>query len=98
MDLELKIVGHIKKNIANEQEENDQFDLPEESRIIEKIEKLKSMPTEVLAVFFEAKTEVFASVDWANVLRTLREEVLVKYDPGKGLIDDSEDYDKQWFS
>jgi hypothetical protein len=98
MDLELKIVGHIKKNIANEQEENDQFDLPEESRIIEKIEKLKSMPAEVLAVFFEAKTEMFTSVDWANVLRTLREEVLVKYDPGKGLIDDSEDYDKQWFS
>jgi hypothetical protein len=98
MDLELKIVGHIKKNIANEQEENDQFDLPEESRIIEKIEKLKSMPAEVLAVFFEAKAEMFATIDWGNILRTLREEVLVKYDPGKGLIDDSEEYDKQWFS
>jgi len=98
MDLELKIVGHIKKNIANEQDEKGQFDLPEESQITEKLEALKSMPPEMLAVFFEAKAEAFTAIDWSNVLRTLREEVLVKYDPGKGLIDDTEEYDKQWFS
>jgi hypothetical protein len=33
MNLELKIVSHIKKNIANEQEEKDLYDLPEESRL-----------------------------------------------------------------
>ena len=98
MDLEFKIVGHIKKNIANEQEEKGQFDLPEESHIREKINVLKSMSPDTLAMFFEAKAEDFKDVNWDNVLRTLREEVLVKYDPGKGLIDDSEDYDKQWFS
>lgn len=98
MDLEFKIVGHIKKNIANEQDEKGQFDLPEESHIKEKMEALKSMPPEILAIFFDAKVEALKIVDWESILRTLKEEVLVKYDPGKGLIDDSEEYDKQWFS
>jgi len=98
MNLESKIVGHIKKNIANEQEEKGLFDLPEETHIKEKIDALKGMPSEMLAVFFESKPDEFKSVSWESILRTLREEVLVKYDPGKGLIDDSEEYDKQWFS
>lgn len=98
MDLESKIVGHIKKNIANEQDEKGSYDLPEETQIKDKIEALKGMPPEMLAVFFESKPDEFKNVSWESVLRTLREEVLVKYDPGKGLIDDSEEYDKQWFS
>jgi len=98
MDLESKIIGHIKKNIANEQDEKGLFDLPEETHIEEKIDKLKGMPLEMLAIFFESKPEEFKSINWENILRTLREEVLVKYDAGKGLFDDSEDYDKQWFS
>ena len=98
MDLELKIVRHIKKNIANEQEEKNLFDLPEESHIINKIEALKGMPLDMLAIFFDVKAEDFKVVNWVNVLRASREEILVKYDPGKGLMDDSEEYDKQWFS
>lgn len=98
MDLELKIIGHIKKNIANEQEEQNLYDLPEESQIKEKINVLKNMDADTLAIFFEAKSEDFKTLNWDNVAKTLREEILVKYEPGKGLIDDSEDYDKQWFS
>lgn len=98
MDLESRIVGHIKKNIANEQEESGLFDLPEVAHIKEKIDALKSLPPEMLAVVFEAKANDFRSLEWEVVYRILREEVLVKYDPGKGLIDDSEEYDKQWFS
>jgi hypothetical protein len=98
MDLELKIVKHIKKNIANEQEEKELFDLPEEKHITNKIEALKGMPPAMLAVFFDVEAEDFKSVNWDIILRTLREEILVKYEPGKGLIDDSEEYDKQWFS
>jgi hypothetical protein len=98
MKLESKIINHIKKNIANEQEEKNLSDLPEESHIINKVEGLKRMPPENLAVFFDAKSENFQFVNWENILRTLLEEILVKYDPGKGLVDDSEEYDKQWFS
>lgn len=98
MDIELKIVRHIKKNIAEEQEEKNSFDLPEEKHIKGKIETLKSMSPEILGQFFNAKTEDFNSINWNDILRTLREEILVKYEPGKGLVDDSEEYDKQWFS
>lgn len=98
MDLELKIVSHIKKNIANEYEEKYLFGLPEESYLIDKIEALKGLPHETLAVFFDVKAVDFKDLSWDNVLRTSREEILVRYDPGKGLIDDSEEYDKQWFS
>ena len=98
MDIELKIVGHIKKNIANEQDEKGIFDLPDESHIKDKVEVLKNMPVEMLVVFFDSNSKDFAAVDWDNIMRTLHEEVLVKYDPGKGLIDDTEEYDKQWFS
>jgi hypothetical protein len=98
MDIEKKIVSHIKKNIANEQDEKGLFDLPEESHIRKKIEVLKNMQIEILANFFESNQKDCSAIDWDNVLRTLQEEVLVKYDPGKGLIDDTEEYDKQWFS
>lgn len=98
MDIELKIVRQIKRTIADEQEEKDLFDLPEENHITKKIEALKGMPIESLAVFFEVAAVDFTLVNWDNILRTLREEILVKYEPGKGLIDDTEEYDKQWFS
>ena len=98
MDIELKIVRQIKRTIADEQEEKDLFDLPEENHITKKIEALKGMPVESLAVFFEVAADDFKLINWDNILRTLREEILVKYEPGKGLIDDTEEYDKQWFS
>lgn len=98
MNIESKLIKHIKKNIANEQEENDLFDLPEESHIVNKIEILKAIAHENLAIFFDAKPDDFKNVDWDRILRTVLEEILVKYEPGKGLIDDSEEYDKQWFS
>jgi hypothetical protein len=98
MEIESKIICHIKRNISSEQEENDLTDLPEESHLIDKIEKLKGIPIETLAAFFESKPKELESLNWDSILRTLREEILVKYEPGKGLIDDSEVYDKQWFS
>lgn len=98
MSLESKIVAHIKKNIANEQDESESFQLPDEKYIENKLNVLKELSADVLAVFFGSKEKDIKNLNWSAVLRTLREEVLVRYDPGKGLIDDSEEYDKHWFS
>ena len=59
---------------------------------------MKSSPAFV-AINFVGCTELeFANVDWAVVTRRLKEEVMVRYDQGSGIVDDSETYDKQWFS
>ena len=98
MDLESRIVGHIKKNIANEQDEKGTNELPEVSHIEEKINILKEINSEILASIFESKIDDCKNLNWDSVLSRLREEVIVKHDSGKGLIDDSEGYDKHWFS
>jgi hypothetical protein len=98
MKIEQKIIRQIKRNIADEQEEKGLFDLPEENDITKKINSLQGGPPEFLAQLFSVEVAEFTHVDWDEIHRTLREEILVKYEPGKGLIDDSEEYDKQWFS
>jgi len=98
MDLESKIISHIKKNFSNEQEQNSSFELPEESTILDKINKLKGIPPEMLAVIFEVEESNVHDANWDFITRTLQEEIMVKYTPGIGLEDDTEHYDKQWFS
>jgi hypothetical protein len=98
MKIEQKIIRQIKRTIADEQEEKGLFDLPEENDITKKINSLQVVPQEFLAQLFSVEVAEFKNVNWEEIHRTLREEILVKYEPGKGLIDDSEEYDKQWFS
>ena len=98
MKIEQKIIRQIKRTIADEQEENGIWDLPEENDITKKVNSLKEGPPEFLAQLFSVSSSELTHVNWDEIHQTLREEILVKYEPGKGLIDDSEEYDKQWFS
>jgi hypothetical protein len=98
MNLEHKIIAHIKKNISNEIEESGQLMLPSESQIHEKVKALQEMPSAMLAIFFEVAPSDFNGIDWSSIYTSLREEVLVKHEQGKGLIDEAEVYDKNWFS
>ena len=98
MQTEEKIVRLLKALISSDMMELGDDSLPEESLLHSKIEGMKSSPAFV-AINFVGCTEVeFANVDWEVVTRRLKEEVMVRYDQGSGIVDDSETYDKQWFS
>ena len=98
MQTEEKIVRLLKALISSDMMELGDDSLPEESLLHSKIEGMKSSPAFV-AINFVGCTELeFANVDWKVVTRRLKEEVMVRYDQGSGIVDDSETYDKQWFS
>ena len=99
MSLESKIISLIKKNFADKHETNDLFELPEESDILDKVKKWKTIQPESLDVMLEPNAkENINNIKWDYITKTLFEEIMVKYSPGFGLEDKTEDYDKQWFS
>lgn len=99
MSLESKIISFIKKNFSDKHEANDLFELPEESDVLDKVQKWKSLPYESLEVMLEPTAkENTQNIRWDYITKTLFEEIMVKYSPGFGLEDNTEEYDKQWFS
>jgi hypothetical protein len=98
MQVEERIVRQLKARIAIEVEERGDGSLPEESLLHEKIQGLKSVPPFYATNFLYCTEREFQNVDWDVVTRRLKEEVMVRYDQGSGIVDDSETYDKSWFS
>ena len=94
MQVEERIVRHLKMGIANELEKRGDGALPELALLEERIKRTKSYPPD----FFFCSEKEFLEVDWDIVGRRLREEVMVRLEQGSGIVDDGESYDKEWFS
>ena len=98
MQTEEKIVRVLKSLISTEMQDKGADSLPEESLLHLKIKGMRDTPAFVAINFIGGTEKEFANVDWEIVTRRLKEEVMVRYDQGSGIVDDSETYDKQWFS
>jgi hypothetical protein len=98
MQVEEKIIRQIKASIAGELEEKGDGSLPDDSILVERVAKVRTVPPMYASTFYDCTESEFLLVNWDVVLRRLREEVMVRLEKGSGIVDDNESYDKDWFS
>lgn len=95
MDNQSKLIAHIKKIIYDKFQNEDRFQIPDKSQLLEIFNSFKSLPGDTLKVVLDLDD---SPIDWEEAQNALLIAVAVKHDEGIGITDNNERYNKKWFT